>query len=135
MAAIDEVCAFLKEAGTYYLATIDGDKPSVRPFGTAHIFNNRLYIQTGRSKDVYKQLKANPKAAICACDADCSHWLRIDAEFLEDQNIEAEVALIGGYPDLQGIYMPGDGNMVVFYMVGATATFSSFTEEPRTVMF
>ena len=64
MAAIDEVCEFLKAAGTYYLATTDGDQPHVRPFGTAHIFEGRLYIQTGKSKDVAKQLDANPKFEI-----------------------------------------------------------------------
>ncbi len=68
---------FLKEAGTYYLATVEGDQPRVRPFGTAHIFEDKLYIQTGKVKDVSKQLHTNPKAEICAFKD--GEWLRVAA--------------------------------------------------------
>ena len=63
---MERVVQFLKEAETYYLATVEGDQPRVRPFGTAHIFEGKLYIQTGKVKDVSKQIHANPKVEICA---------------------------------------------------------------------
>lgn len=133
-AAVDEVCAYLKEVGTYYLCTEDGDQPRVRPFGTAHVFEGRLYIQTGRKKDVYRQLKENPKLEICACRSD-SDWLRVSGSAVEDPRVEAEKSLLDEYPGLQGMYQPGDGNNCVFYLQDATATFSSFGPAPRTVEF
>ncbi len=124
---------FLKEAGTYYLATVDGDQPRVRPFGTAHIFDGKLYIQTGKVKDVSKQLHANPKAEICAFKD--GKWLRVSAEFIEDDRIEAKESMLDAYPDLKNMYSADDGNTEVFYLKNATATFSSFTEEPEIINF
>ncbi len=134
MAAIDEVCGYLKDAGTYYLCTVEGDQPRVRPFGTAHIYEGRLYIQTGRKKDVYKQLKANPKLEICACKTD-TDWLRVSGTAVEDARIEAERSMLDAYPSLQTLYQPGDGNTCVFYIDGGMATFSSFDGGPQTVAF
>jgi uncharacterized pyridoxamine 5'-phosphate oxidase family protein len=130
---MERVEKFLKDAGTYYLATVDGDQPRVRPFGTAHIFEGRLYIQTGKVKDVSKQIHANPKVEICAFkDGD---WLRVAAELVEDDRIEAKQSMLDAYPSLQGMYKADDGNTEVFYLKNATATFSSFTKAPETVTF
>ena len=124
---------FLKKAGTYYLATVEGDQPRVRPFGTAHIFENRLYIQTGKVKDVSKQLHANPKAEICAFKD--GEWLRVAGELVEDDRVEARQSMLDAYPSLQKMYKADDGNTEVFYFKNATATFSSFTHAPETVKF
>ena len=124
---------FLKDAGTYYLATVDGNQPRVRPFGTAHIFEGKLYIQTGKSKNVSKQLHANPKAEICAFKD--GEWLRVAGELVEDDRREARVSMLEAYPSLQSMYSADDGNTEVFYFKDATATFSSFTKEPETVKF
>ena len=132
MAAIDEVCEFLKEVGTYYLATIDGDQPRVRPFGTAHIFEGKLYIQTGKSKDVAKQIEANPKFEICAFS---NKWIRVSGKLVEDPRIEAQESMLEAYPSLKSMYAAGDGNTVVYYIEDGVATFSSFTEPPRTLEF
>jgi uncharacterized pyridoxamine 5'-phosphate oxidase family protein len=132
MAAIDEVCAFLKEVGTYYLATTDGDQPRVRPFGTAHIFEGKLYIQTGKSKDVSKQIEANPKFEICGFKGE---WVRITGRLVEDPREEAQQSMLDAYPSLQKMYAVGDGNTVVYYIEDGEATFSSFTAAPRTVKF
>ena len=130
---MQKVVDFLKAANTYYLATVDGDQPRVRPFGTAHIFEGRLYIQTGKSKDVSKQIHANPKVEICAFkDGD---WLRVAGELVEDDRIEAQQSMLDAYPSLQGMYKAGDGNTEVFYFKNAKATFSSFTKAPETVEF
>lgn len=127
------VCAFLKEAGTYYLATMEGDQPRVRPFGTIHLFEDQLYIQTGKSKDVAKQLAANPKAEICAfVNGD---WLRVACELVEDDRREARVSMLDAYPDLKNMYDPDDGNTEVLYLQKATATFSSFTKASETITF
>lgn len=132
MAAIDEVCAFLKEVGTYYLATTDGDQPRVRPFGTAHIFEGKLYIQTGKSKDVSKQIEANPKFEICGFKGE---WVRITGRLVEDPREEAQQSMLDAYPSLQKMYAVGDGNTVVYYIEDGEAIFSSFTAAPRTVKF
>ncbi|MDO4798638.1 MAG: pyridoxamine 5'-phosphate oxidase family protein [Coriobacteriales bacterium] len=132
MAAIDEVCEFLKNAGTYYLATTDGDQPRVRPFGTAHIFEGRLYIQSGKGKPVAAQIEANPKFEICAFKGS---WIRVSGTLVEDPRIEAQESLLEAYPMLKKMYAAGDGNTVVYYIQDGEATFSSFTEPPRTVRF
>lgn len=124
---------FLKKAGTYYLATVEGDQPRVRPFGTAHIFEDRLYIQTGKVKDVSKQLHANPKAEICAFKD--GEWLRVAGELVEDDRVEARQSMLDAYPSLQKMYKADDGNTEVFYFKNATATFSSFTHASETVKF
>lgn len=128
-----EVCEFLKSAGTYYLATVEGDQPRVRPFGTAEIFEDKLYIQTGKSKDVSKQLAANPKAEICAFKDGV--WLRVSGELVSDDRREAKAHMLDNYPELKGMYSADDDNTQVLYFKNATATFSSFTAPPRTINF
>ena len=124
---------FLKEAKTYYLATVEGDQPRVRPFGTAHIFEGRLYIQTGKVKDVSKQIHANPKVEICAFRN--GEWLRVAGKLIEDDRLEARESMLDAYPTLKGMYAADDGNTEVFYFEDATATFSSFTNAPEVVKF
>ena len=130
---MERVCQFLKEAGTYYLATMEADQPSVRPFGTAHVFEGKLYIQTGKVKPVSKQLMANPKAEICAFHA--GTWVRISGELMEDDRVEARKSMLDAYPSLRKMYDENDGNTQVFYFKNATATFSSFTAAPETIQF
>ena len=130
---MERVCKFLKDAGTYYLATVEGDQPRVRPFGTAHIFEGRLYIQTGKVKPVSKQLMANPKAEICAFHN--GTWLRVAGELVEDDRVEARKSMLDAYPSLRKMYDENDGNTQVFYFKNATATFSSFTSAPETIEF
>ena len=130
---MERVVQFLKEAETYYLATVEGDQPRVRPFGTAHIFEGKLYIQTGKVKDVSKQIHANPKVEICAFKN--GEWLRVAGELVEDDRREARQSMLDAYPSLQNMYSADDGNTEVFYLKNATATFSSFTHEPEVVKF
>lgn len=124
---------FLKEANVYYLATTEGNQPRVRPFGTAHIFEGKLYIQTGKVKGVYKQLKANPRAEICACMKD--RWLRVSGELIEDDRREARQSMLDAYPSLQPLYSADDGNTAVFYFKNGTAVFSSFQGAPEIIRF
>ena len=133
MTAMEKVCSFLKEAGTYYLATAEGDQPRVRPFGTIHIYEDKLYIQTGRAKDVSRQLAANPKAEICAFKDGV--WLRVSGELVDDNRVEAKKSMLEAYPDLRAMYDPEDDNTQVLYFKNARATFSSFTAAPETVQF
>lgn len=130
---MQKVYQFLKDAGTYYLATVEGDQPRVRPFGTIDLYEDKLYIQTGKSKDVSKQIHANPKIEICAFKD--GKWLRVAASAYADDRIEAQTHMLDTYPSLQNMYKPGDGNTEVFYLMDATATFSSFTDAPETVKF
>ena len=130
---MQRVCDFLKEAGVYYLATVEGDQPRVRPFGTAHIFEGKLYIQTGHVKPCAQQLMANPKAEICAFHG--GSWVRIAGELVEDDRVEARKSMLDAYPSLRKMYDENDGNTMVLYMNNATATFSSFTAAPEVVTF
>jgi uncharacterized pyridoxamine 5'-phosphate oxidase family protein len=124
---------FLKEAGTYYLATTDGDQPRVRPFGTIHIFEGKLYLQTGKVKDVSKQIHANPKVEICAFKD--GEWLRVSGELVEDDRREARQSMLDAYPELQQMYSADDGNTEVFYLKNAKAVYSSFTKAAESVTF
>ena len=130
---MQRVCDFLKEAGVYYLATVEGDQPRVRPFGTAHIFEGKLYIQTGHVKPCAQQLIANPKAEICAFHKGA--WVRIACELVEDDRLEAKKSMLDAYPNLRGMYNEADGNTMVLYMKNATATFASFGGAPEIVTF
>ncbi|MGI6254610.1 MAG: pyridoxamine 5'-phosphate oxidase family protein [Acutalibacter sp.] len=130
---MEEVYQFLKECGTYYLATVEGDQPRVRPFGTIDVFDGRLTIQTGKVKEVSKQMMENPKIEICAFHG--GRWLRVAAKAVEDPRLEAQQHMLDAYPSLKERYKAGDGNTQIFALTEVTATFSSFTEEPRTVTF
>ncbi len=130
---MERVCQFLKEAGAYYLATVEGDQPRVRPFGTAHIFEGKLYIQTGKVKPVSKQLTQNPKAEICAFHN--GTWVRIAGTLVEDDRVEAKKSMLDAYPNLRNMYDENDDNTQVLYFKDAVATFSSFTAAPETVEF
>ena len=130
---MDKVLKFLKDAETYYLATVEGDQPRVRPFGTVHVFEGKLYIQTGKVKDVSKQLHQNPKSEICAFKN--GEWLRVSGKLIEDDRNEARQSMLDAYPGLQKMYKADDGNTEVFYFENATAIFSSFTHEPQIIEF
>ena len=122
---------YLKAADTYYLATVEGDQPRVRPFGTVNIFEEKLYIQTGKIKPVSKQIATNPKVEICTCKD--GTWLRVTGELVEDDRVEARKAMLDAYPNLRGMYDENDGNTQVLYFKNAKAIFSSFTAAPETV--
>lgn len=130
---MQEVYEFLKNAGTYYLATVEGDQPRVRPFGTIDLFEGKLYIQTGKVKPVAHQMKQNPKVEISAMYE--GKWIRIAAEAVLDERVEAQAHMLAAYPSLARMYQPGDGNTEVYYLQNATATISSFAEAPKVITF
>lgn len=133
--AMEGVYYFLKDCGEYYLATVEGDQPRVRPFGTAAIYENRLYIQTGKRKDVAKQMAVNPKVEICAFNKETGVWLRISATVVPDERIEAKEFMLNEYPSLKSMYSATDDNTLVLYLKDATATYFSFSEEAWEVKF
>lgn len=130
---IDKVYYFLHDAQTYYLATVDGTRPRVRPFGSLLLLEGKLYIMTGKTKDVSRQLSENPSAEICACMNGA--WLRISADLAEEDSRDVKVAMLEAMPSLKAMYSADDDNMQVFCLKDATATFSSFTGEPETISF
>ena len=127
-----EVYDFLKNAGTYYIATVSDGEPRVRPFGTINIFEDKLYIQTGKRKDCYKQM-ANQKVEICAFDK--GRWLRLRGTLIPDERISAQEDMLNHYEELKGMYKAGDGNNAVLYFKDAKAVFYSFGQAPKTVTF
>jgi uncharacterized pyridoxamine 5'-phosphate oxidase family protein len=130
---MEQVCDFLKEAGTYYLATTEENQPRVRPFGTINIFEDKLYIQTGKKKPVAKQISKNPQVEICACLRD--KWIRVSGTLVEDTRKEAKKSMLDAYPHLRSMYDENDDNTAVYYFQNATAVISSFTAEPKIINF
>ena len=130
---MERICNFLKEAGVYYLATMDGDQPRVRPFGTAHIFEGKLYIQTGKVKPVSKQIAANPKVEISAFKD--GMWIRIAGELVEDDRVEAKKSMLDAYSNLRAMYDENDDNTQVLYFKNGVATFSSFAAPAEVIEF
>lgn len=130
---MNEVYDFIKACGTYYLATVEGGQPRNRPFGTINIFDGKLYIQTGKSKEVSKQIQKNPKVELC-CFKD-GKWLRLAGELVRDDRREAKADMLEHYPELKGMYSADDDNTEVLYFKNAIATFSCFTEPPKVIKF
>lgn len=126
-----EVYEFINECGTYYLSTIEDNKPRVRPFGTINLFEDKLYIQTGKSKNVFKQIEKNNNFEICCFKE--GKWLRVSGKLIVDDRIEAKKSMLDKYPDLRSMYDENDNNTSVLYINNAIATFYSFTEEPKTI--
>ena len=126
---LEKVLKFLDEAQTYYLATAEGDQPRVRPFGTALVYNDKLYIQTGKVKPVSQQLKANPKAEICAFKD--GTWIRISGELVEDETREVKTLMLEKMPMLRNMYNEDDGNMQMLYFKNAEVVFASFAAPPE----
>ena len=130
---MQEVYDFLKKCGTYYLATVEGNQPRVRPFGTVDLFEDRLYIQTGKVKEVSKQIQANNLVELCAFNG--GEWLRVSGKLIRDERIEAKKHMLSMYPELQNMYSAEDDNTEVLYFEEATAVFSSFTSVQREIKF
>ena len=126
---LEKVVKFLDEAGVYYLATMDNNQPRVRPFGTALIYEDKLYIQTGKVKPVSHQLANNPKAEICAFKD--GKWIRISGELIEDDRREVKTLMLEKMPELRHMYNEDDGNMQMLYFKNAEVTFASFTAPPE----
>ena len=130
---MEEIYEFLKKAGTYYLATVEGDQPRVRPFGTVDLFEGRLYIQTGKVKPVSKQIHANPKVELCAFME--GKWIRLAGELAADERVEAKKHMLDAYPSLRGMYDENDGNTEVLYFTHGVATLCAFGAPPKTITF
>lgn len=131
---MEEVLKYLENSGTFYIATIDGDQPRVRPFGAVMEYNGKLYLSTNSKKPVFNQMIQNPKIEISAMGKDGS-WIRLEAKAISDSDRNARVKMLEKYPSLTGMYSADDGIMEVLYLAEATATFYSFSAGPRTVTF
>jgi len=132
---MQQVYDYLKKVGVYYLATVEGDQPRVRPFGTVDVFEGKLYIQTGKSKDVSKQIQANAKVEICAFDGSTGSWIRIAGKLVRDDRVEAKAHMLDAYPSLKDRYSAEDDNTEVLYFEDAVATISSFAAAPVVINF
>ena len=130
---MEEVYEFLKKCGTFYIATEEGDQPRVRPFGVVNVFEDKLYIQTGKSKDVSKQMQINPKVEICGLVED--KWVRVAGKVVRDDRREAKESMLEANPMLKNMYSADDDNTEVLYFEEAKATFYSFAAEPKVVEF
>ena len=126
-----EVYEFLKKCGTFYLATVDADKARVRPFGALNVFEDKLYIQTGKVKNVSKQMEKNPNVEICGFVD--GKWIRLEGKVVRDDRKEAKESMLEANPMLKSMYSADDDNTEVLYFKDAKATIYSFTEEPKII--
>ncbi len=132
---MNEIYDFIKKCGTYYLATVENNQPRNRPFGTINLFEGKLYIQTGKKKDVSKQIQKNPNVELCCFDGEKGQWLRLSGELVRDDRLEAKVDMLEHYPELKAMYSAEDDNTEVLYFKNATAVISSFTAPPKVINF
>lgn len=132
---LEEIQAYLSECGAFFIATADGDQPRVRPFGVAEIYNGRLYIMTGKKKNVFKQIAKNGKFEICALKKSGTEWIRISGKLISDDDVKVKEYMLEKNPSLKNMYSPTDDNMAVLYIVDGEASFNSFTEPERKVKF
>ena len=130
-----EVQAYLKECGAFFIATVDGDQPHVRAFGVSEIINDRLYIMTGKVKDVYKQMTKNGKFEICALKPNGSEWMRVTGTLVNDDDLAVKEEFLNRNEGLKSMYKADDDNMAVLYITNGTARFCSFAEPERKVSF
>ena len=130
---MEEVYNFLKACGTYYLATAENNQPKVRPFGTVDMFGGHLYIQTGKSKEVFKQIENNPYVEICGFID--GKWIRVSGKLINDDSIDAKKHMLDNYPSLRGMYNENDDNTAVLYFESGVATISSFIDEQKVIKF
>ena len=129
-----EVLQFLQDAGVFYIATMDGDQPRVRPFGAINEFDGKIYIITSNEKDVYKQMQKNPKVEISGMNKE-GKWIRLSCEVVRDDRTEAKKSMLDANPSLRAMYSEEDGKMEVLYFQNANASICSFTEAPAVYQF
>ena len=134
-ANMEEVQAYLKECGSFFIATVDGDQPRVRAFGVSEIIDGRLYIMTGKVKDVYKQMAANGKFEICALKPSGSEWIRVSGTLVNDETLSVKEEFLNRNEGLKSMYKADDDNMAVLYITNGTARFCSFAGPERKVRF
>ena len=128
-----EVYEFLKNCKVFYLATVDKDKPRVRPFGALNIFEDKLYLQTGKIKNVSKQIEKNPNVEISGMYE--GKWIRLEGKLVRDDRLSAKVSMLDNNPELKALYKAEDDNTEVLYFENAKATICSFTDKPKTIEF
>ncbi|MDR1952578.1 MAG: pyridoxamine 5'-phosphate oxidase family protein [Elusimicrobiota bacterium] len=112
-----KIVEFIKDCGVFYLATTDGDKAKVRPFGFIDEIDGKLYFCTSVKKDVYKQLEKNPNFEIAASSKDCQEWIRVKGKaVLDSQNIAVKAKIIESSPVIKSIYKDADNkDFGIFY--------------------
>lgn len=122
----------LRKVKVFYIATVDGNKPRVRPFSSITEFEDKLYICCGKQKEVYKQLKTNPYIEICGM-YDRGSWLRVAAKAVEDERIEAQEAMLEDQSGPSQLYKAGDGRFVVFKLEEVEALKFNFYSAPEEI--
>ncbi len=129
---MNKVVEELKKTKIFYIATVDGDKPRVRPFSSVAEFEGRAYICTGRHKETYKQLTSNPHIELSGM-YDGGTWLRVSADVIEDDRIEAEQAVLDDPTGPSQLYKAGDGRFVVFKLTNVKAYKYNFYSAPEEI--
>ena len=129
---MNEVLNFLAENHIFYIATVDGNIPKVRPFGFIMEFEGKLYFATNNQKNVYKQLKANPNFEV-STTAESGEWLRLKGQAVFNTNRQTKQAALDVSPLLSEMYSVDDSVFELFFIENAEATFCDMTGASRTI--
>ncbi len=132
MEKIKKVYDFLEDAKTFYLATVEGDQPRVRPYGAMMLCDGKIYIMAFGQTNATRQIADNQKAEICAFKG---MTLRIECRLVEDNRAEVQKALVDKMPALKPALGENGENGVMYYLADATATFFKVMEPVETINF
>ena len=80
---MNEVFAFLKECGAFFIITDNNGAPAGRPFNSMIADGNDLVIGVSNAKDIYRQLKANSRIQIVSLSSG-NKWIRANGFALEE---------------------------------------------------
>lgn len=129
---MNEVLQFLKDNSIFYLATVDGDTPKVRPFGFVMEYEGKLCFCTNNQKDVYRQLKANPKLEI-STTSEAGEWLRLKGKAVFITSRITKKAALEAMPSLRRMYSEDDAIFEIFRVEDGEAVFCNMKSSPRTL--
>ncbi|EJP6473536.1 pyridoxamine 5'-phosphate oxidase family protein [Clostridium botulinum] len=127
-----EVLNFLNECGIFFVSTVDGDQPKVRPFSFVMEYEGKLCFATSNKKSFYAQLMKNPNMEICATNKDLK-WLRLSGKAVFCTKIESKTKSLETMPVLKNMYSVDDDIFEIFYLENAVANFCSMNGDNKTI--
>ena len=127
---MEEVVKFLQEHPVQYLATVGRDgKAKCRPFMFAGEKDGRLWFCTNSTKEVYKDMQANPYVEVSVSSPTYA-WIRLNGRALFENNMAVKEMCIQN-PIVKSQYQTA-GNPIfeVFYLAEAHAVIADFSGNP-----
>ena len=128
----ERIVRILKQAKTFFFATVDGDQPRVRPYNAVVEFDDKVYFYTNNHKSAFKQMMDSPKIELCALISE-DRWIRVSGKIVFDYRAEAKKAMLDANPELKKMYSENDKIFEVFYLSNMAAAIHSLHERPEVI--